>query len=93
MPPHNRFDREGELLVFAYPTTFEEAARAAFEHIRIHGANNRAPFVCIFDTIGSLAPDFRRASDRSVLRQQADSSEPTARTSKTRTIQSVWPNT
>ncbi|MEP6672576.1 MAG: DUF2254 domain-containing protein [Chthoniobacter sp.] len=72
LPLPQRYDGEGNLRVLANPLTFDEIARTAFEQIRIYGANNPAILVCLLNTIESLAPDLRRASDRDTLRHHAE---------------------
>ena len=68
LPDPDRYDESGKLRVLVPAVTFEEFARAAFDQLRVYGAENPAVVVHLLNMIASLAPDLRRDGDRAVLR-------------------------
>jgi uncharacterized membrane protein len=66
-----RYDSEGCLRVIARPLTFDQVAAAAFDQIRISGAENPEVAAKLFEVIAGLAPDLRRVNDCQELIRQA----------------------
>ena len=67
--PAMRYDEKGKWRVLADPLDFNEFVHAAFDQIRLYGANNPAVMISLINTITSLAPDLHRTTDRAVMMQ------------------------
>jgi uncharacterized membrane protein len=71
LPTVLRQDEDGRLRVVACTLDFEELAHAAFDQIRLYGANNPDVMLNLLEIIAKIAPDLHRDHDRTVLVQHA----------------------
>ncbi|WP_027157498.1 DUF2254 domain-containing protein [Methylobacter luteus] len=71
LPTVLRQDEDGRLRVVACTLDFEELAHAAFDQIRLYGADNPDVMLNLLKIIAKIAPDLHRDHDRTVLVQHA----------------------
>ncbi|MEO6908901.1 MAG: DUF2254 domain-containing protein [Abditibacteriaceae bacterium] len=69
LPSAVLYDKKGQWRVFINPLDFNEMAHAAFDQIRLYGANTPAVMISLINTIASLAPDLHRDNDHAVMIQ------------------------
>lgn len=72
VPSPLRQDENGHLRVVASPLDFAAIASAAFDSIRLYGADNPDVMLRLLEVIADIAPVLRRESDREVLVQHAN---------------------
>lgn len=71
LPKALRQDEHGRLRVIACTLDFEELTDTAFDQIRLYGARNPDVMLHLLKTIGDIASDVRRDSDRNALVRHA----------------------
>lgn len=71
LPMALRQDEHGRLRVIACTLDFEELTDTAFDQIRLYGASNPDVMLHLLKTIGDIASDVRRDSDRNALVRHA----------------------
>jgi uncharacterized membrane protein len=71
LPTVLRQDEDGRLRVVACTLDFEELAHAAFDQIRLYGADNPDVMLNLLKIIAKIAPDLHRDHDRTVLVRHA----------------------
>ena len=71
IPSPLRQDENGHLRVVTSTLDFAVMARAAFDQIRLYGAENPDVMLRLLQIIAEIGPDLRREGDREVLMQHA----------------------